>query len=387
MSCRPSEPRLPARQRGAALVVALLVFAVAAALMVGLQRDFTLQFQRGSNVFLGEQAWTYLMGAEDLAGVALGVDAIQDRARETPRDDLSEIWAQESTPYALEEGGWLMGSLSDLQGRFNLNNLVADPDGLGAGSDGDGSGGDGNGEQDNSDADGAEVGEAAAPQPTAPAPPTTGDNAFEGRFNVPQKQLIRLLLALEGVGLSERDAIALVEAITDFIDADSERRIAGAESETYRSAQPAYYPANRPLASVSELRAITGMTEPLYRALAPLVTVWPSSGGPLNILTAPPTVLATLNTPDNLTPLDPEDVEALVQRRTEGVIVSVDTLLADPLFAGRDLGELAPWLGESSDWFLLNARVEIAGREVRMYSVLERTEELTNSRFRSMGEL
>ena len=38
-------------QRGAALIVALLVFAIASALMVGLQRDFTLQLQRGSNSF------------------------------------------------------------------------------------------------------------------------------------------------------------------------------------------------------------------------------------------------------------------------------------------------------------------------------------------------
>lgn len=384
MSCRPSESRSIAAQRGAALVVALLVFAVAAALMVGLQRDFTLQFQRGSNVFLGEQAWAYLMGAEDLAGVALGIDAIQDRAREAPRDDLSEIWAQESTPYALEGGGWLMGSLSDLQGRFNINNLIADPGegGIGGGSDDEQAGGD-----TDTDAGEADSPAPAAPTPPAPTPPATGGSGFEGRFNAPQKQLIRLLQALEGVGLSERDAIELVEAITDFIDADSERRLAGAESETYRSAQPAYYPANRPLASVSELRAVTGMTEPLYRALAPLVTVWPASGAPLNILTAPPPVLASLNTADDLAPLAPEDIEELVQRRNEGLVVDVDTLLADPLFVGRDLSELAPWLGESSDWFLLNARVEIADREVRMYSVLERTEELTNSRFRSMGEL
>ena len=112
------------QQRGAALVVALLIFAVAAALMVGLQRDFTLHAQRAANAFVQEQGWQYLLGAEDLAAIALRLDGEQDAAREQPRDDLTELWAQEATPYPLDEGGWLAGQLEDLQGRFNLNNLV-----------------------------------------------------------------------------------------------------------------------------------------------------------------------------------------------------------------------------------------------------------------------
>ena len=51
-------------QRGAALVVAMLVFALVAALMVGLQRDFTLTLQRGTHQLFSEQAWAYLLGAE-----------------------------------------------------------------------------------------------------------------------------------------------------------------------------------------------------------------------------------------------------------------------------------------------------------------------------------
>ena len=42
-------------QRGAALVVAMLVFALVAALMVGLQRDFTLILQRGTHQVFTEQ--------------------------------------------------------------------------------------------------------------------------------------------------------------------------------------------------------------------------------------------------------------------------------------------------------------------------------------------
>ena len=66
------------RQSGAALVVALLIFALAAALMVGLQRDFSLTLQRGSNQFTEQQGWAYLRGAEALAIVALRADAELD---------------------------------------------------------------------------------------------------------------------------------------------------------------------------------------------------------------------------------------------------------------------------------------------------------------------
>ena len=62
MSCRHSN-----KQRGAALVIALLVFALAAALMVGVQRDFNLQLQRSTNTFFAEQGWSFLLGAETLA--------------------------------------------------------------------------------------------------------------------------------------------------------------------------------------------------------------------------------------------------------------------------------------------------------------------------------
>ena len=58
-------------ERGAALVVAMLVFALVAALMVGLQRDFTLTLQRGTHQLFSEQAWAYLIGAEELAAVVL----------------------------------------------------------------------------------------------------------------------------------------------------------------------------------------------------------------------------------------------------------------------------------------------------------------------------
>ena len=89
MSCRHSN-----KQQGAALVIALLVFALAAALMVGVQRDFNLQLQRSTNTFFAEQGWSFLLGAETLAELALRFDVDEDAKSDTPVDSLQELWAQ-----------------------------------------------------------------------------------------------------------------------------------------------------------------------------------------------------------------------------------------------------------------------------------------------------
>ena len=96
--------------------------------MVGVQRDFTLQLQRSTNTFFAEQGWSFLLGAESLAELALRLDADEDgRRSDTPVDSLLEVWAQPQAPFPLDGIGFLSGDLYDLQGRFNLNGLVESP--------------------------------------------------------------------------------------------------------------------------------------------------------------------------------------------------------------------------------------------------------------------
>lgn len=308
-----------------ALVVALLVFALCATLLVAMQREFDLFYQRGANVLLGEQAHAYLRGAEALAAMALKLDYDTDLQREQPRDDLREIWAQPSAPYALDEGGWLLGEVEDLQGRFNLNSLRA---------------------------------QASGDSPDGQLPYTPSQRFF-----------IRLLAALE-VDLAE--AARIVDAIGDWLDADSEPRLYGAEDDYYAVQSPAYRAANRPLASVSELRAIANVTPELFEQLQPLVSVWPQVPAPMNIHTMPVTLLQALGGDASLQPLSLAAAQGLAQEREEVGFADVEELLASSAFSGVDTGELAALLGESSSWFLLSARVEIAGREQRLYSVLHR---------------
>ena len=80
------------RERGAALIVALLVFALATALVVAMKSDFERFFQRSANILLDEQAQAYLRGAEELAALVLIRDYDEDKAEGLPRDDLFELW-------------------------------------------------------------------------------------------------------------------------------------------------------------------------------------------------------------------------------------------------------------------------------------------------------
>lgn len=354
-------------QRGAALVIALLVFALAAALMVGVQRDFTLQLQRSTNTFFAEQGWSFLLGAESLAELVLRQDSDEDGRSEAPVDSLLEVWAQPQAPFPLDGIGFLSGDLSDLQGRFNLNGLVTAPRQPSGESPSDG---------ENPAGDGPDASQS-----------NNQSRDLSKRLNTQQRVFLRLLLSIEEAELSRAEATRLVERVSDFIDSDRTPRLDGAESEVYLASAFPYRPPNRPLASVSELRGVDGFTPELYRLIAPFLTVWPVDGSKVNILTASPQLLAALAGDDAFEPLSAQEVARIVELRSGGMIADVETFLSDALFTNSTTTELREIIDIKSDWFLLDARVEIADRERRLYSVLHRQGRAVSVVHRTEGEL
>ena len=369
-------------QQGAALIIAMLVFALSATLLVALQREFSLALQRGTSQLFSEQAWAYLIGAEELAKLALQADNLLGARSAPAADHLGELWAQPAKPYPLDAGGWMTGQLTDLQGRINLNMLVSDPVTQSPPSGGEGVS-DGGSESASAGVESEPVSQSR--QQNESVAQVSGDEA--GRWTPTQKLLIRLLQALNEASLPLDEAMALTEAISDFIDPDTNRRRDGAEANEYRYADFPYLPANRALASVSELRSVRGMTPEIYEALAPLVTVWPERNTRLNILTAPLPVLRTLNADDQWAPLPVIDAERWVESRREGGIAQVADLLADPILAGRPSAELESLLDIRSDWFLLDASVELLDRQRHLFTVLHRETDMAVAVFRSEGEL
>ena len=380
-------------QQGAALIIAMLVFALSATLLVALQREFSLALQRGTNQLVSEQAWAYLIGAEELAKLALQADHLLDARSATAADHLGELWAQPATPYPLDAGGWMTGQLTDLQGRINLNMLVdasAIQNSL--------SGGEGLADE-NTESEGAggeresNGGEPIGVSERVDEPRRENESVGQrlgdeaGRWTPTQKLLIRLLQALNEASLPLDEAMTLTEAISDFIDRDANRRQSGAEVDEYRYGDFPYLPANRALASVSELRSVQGMTPEIYEALAPLVTVWPERNTRLNILTAPLPVLRTLNADDQWAPLSVIDAERLAESRREGGIAEVEDLLRSPILQGKAFADLEPLLDIRSDWFLLDASVELVDRQRHLFTVLHRDADTTVAVFRSEGEL
>lgn len=310
-------------QRGAALLTALVVVALAVIIASAMLWDAHLGQRRTANILFGDQALLYGLAAEDWAAQILR----RDRA-ETETDHLGEAWATPLTGLPID-GGQLGGQLEDLQGRFNLNNLV-DSQGV------------------------------SRPDYVA--------------------QFRRLLDAL-GITAPIQDAIV------DWLDADQEpASLNGAEDGHYLRKTPAHRTANRAMSSVSELRLVEGVTPEIYAALEPYVTVLPVYGiagvdSPtrINVNTAPAPVLMSLSSG-----IDGALAENLVTLREERPFDSPTD------FQGQ-LGGVqvqANLVTIESYYFRLRSDVAIGTVTLSMYSLLARQGDgSTYPLARSLGEL
>jgi len=108
---------LPARQRGVALLVALLVVALATVLIAGLLDRGELSAARTRNQLRTSQAEAYAQGMEAYAARVLQQDLNNGNT-----DTNHDVWAIPLPPTPVQ-GGEIAATMSDLNGRFNLNNL------------------------------------------------------------------------------------------------------------------------------------------------------------------------------------------------------------------------------------------------------------------------
>lgn len=106
------------KQRGVALITAVLVVAIAAIIATSMMSRQNFDTQRTANIIHHDQAMAYALGAEHWAGVELSKDA-----RTNNYDHLKEGWAYALPPLPID-GGYIQGRLQDLQGRFNINSVL-----------------------------------------------------------------------------------------------------------------------------------------------------------------------------------------------------------------------------------------------------------------------
>ncbi len=110
--------RSRARQKGVAIVTAVTVAALVAALAFALANRTRLWINQVQNRQDAMHAQSIAFSAIDLARLVL-----RDDARNSQLDHLQESWAM-PIPAMGVESGRVAGRILDLQGRFNLSNLV-----------------------------------------------------------------------------------------------------------------------------------------------------------------------------------------------------------------------------------------------------------------------
>lgn len=318
-----------ARQRGVVLILALLVVTVVVGLAVSFAASFQLDVARGENRWHGGQARGFLVGAESLALAVLARDK-----RNGDVDHLGEDWAQQLAPFEVD-GGWLQAYLEDAQGRFNLNSLAGTLDQRHMGHD---------------DA---------------------------RRFTTAQRRFIRLLQTFDEVPLSVDEAVALTEAVIDWLDTDDDiTGFGGAESDHYQQLETGYSAANRDFVSIEELRLVRDVSDELFEQLAPLLVVLPRDAG-LNVNTMSLPLLRTLQHDTELSPLALYDAQMIIDSRNAKGFSTVDRFLAsqavrDALASGSAAAPEKEGLVVASQFFLLHARAEVMQQQRRMTSLIRR---------------
>ena len=292
------------KQRGVALIMAIVMVAIATVLAVRIGTRASLDMRRTAGLIALDQAWHVALGAEAWAAEVLRKDR-----EDSQTDHPGEHWAQPIPPLPVD-GGAVRGALEDMQGRFNLNNLLMD--------------------------DG------------------TANESTVKRFE-------RLL---ENAGADRRWA----RIAADWLDSDTVPGFPdGAEDGNYLSQNPPYRAANGPVTTITELMALPGMTLEEYLRIRPYVAALPL-GTKINLCTASAPVLAALVEGGT----DFGDADSLLANRRAGCFPTIEDVKAT--LSNEDFQALQPAISESSDWFRAVTAVSIGTSELTLYSLIERND-------------
>ena len=106
---------------------------------------------------------------------------------------------------------------------------------------------------------------------------TMNDESGKVDINTASEVLLRSLF--QSQGLTSDEAVAMVDAMNDWRDQDSVKRLHGAEEAEYLAAGLKYKPANAPFQAIEELKLVLGMTPQIYQRIAPLITIYSRQPG------------------------------------------------------------------------------------------------------------
>ncbi len=248
------------RERGVALLVAILVVALLTVTVIPFFYDGRVEQAVASNLYTGLQA-SYL--ARSGVALAEGLLRLDMEGRDTRGiDSLNEPWAGLNNVPIGAGGGSVSIVVTDEAGKLNVNRLVS-------------SGG--------------------------------GTGQRTGQVDDRRRSYLQRLLVIRG-----QDP-GLVDALIDWLDPDeSEVSGSGAERSYYQGLDPPYEPADGPLSTLAELRLVKGWTPEVFAAVAPFLTIY--GDGKVNLNTAPPEVLMAMSASDRV---KEAEARAIVEWRRE----------------------------------------------------------------------
>jgi general secretion pathway protein K len=299
-----------ARQRGIALLVAIVMFAIATTVAAAITYNKAMAARRAAATFTLEQAVQAGMAAESFAAIVL-----EDNGKKN-RTQLTDPWAEPFGPVEIEGTGvWIQAQLEDLTGRFNLNSVVSQ-------------------------------------QPPA------------NTFKRDQHQVEIFQELLGALDIDRRYADLLV----DWIDPDSQPEPQGAEDTMYLTQVPPYRPPNSFITHTSELLALPGFGAENYAKIAPLITALPNTEK-VNTCTASGLVLdVTQNDPQGNVAYRNVNLK---QYREKGCW-PINSDYIDGIIDAKAKVAAQPRIAEKSSWFRLRTNIRIGTAEFVLYSVLFR---------------
>jgi general secretion pathway protein K len=313
----------PSRQRGIALLVAIMLVALGTIIAASIAYENAMTARRGTATFALDESVLVAEAAESLAAFGLREVWRMDRNHTY----IGQGWDKPVGPVEVVPDVMLIASLEDVQGRFNLNNLVK--------------------------ADG------------------TPD----------ETQVAALEQLLTSLGIEAKWALYIVDWIDpDIVPSNPE----GAEDSVYLGQTPPYRTANTYITSPSELLALPGFGRDRYKKLEPFITALPY-GTPLNLCTAPGAVLDAFIPGRQEFGLDPEGLSK--NRQAAGACFPTKNeyqaaggggtpATPPPPAPGRSptppglQSPAGPSFDEKSSYFKLTSYVTIGTTEFNLYSLL-----------------
>lgn len=304
------------RQRGAALLIVLLLAATLSFVALSAMQRTALAAARAGNVSArGEALWGAL-AVETLAAAA----ATQFASQENRKMSLDDPWATAPVELPLENGAARV-FFADATACFNVNSLAVE----------------------------------------------YGDQAGENIV----AEFVRLANSL---GVPDADASMIADTIGDWIDADTNRRLQGGEDEHYTTLPSPYRTGNQPMASITELRAVKGVSREIYGTLKPyLCALKNAEPAPVNI-----NMLAERHAPLLAAMMGPEvsvqTAAEVIAARPPGGYASVEEFWRAPLVDPLNLDESARYQ-ITSRYLIARAEIVYDTALLEMTSLIEVSEQ------------